>query len=202
MTKGIKIALISVCSVIATLVIAVIILAVVNTTFYKPVITNAQSLKISVDGTYIGVGLYTNPKYFTESSDNEGQKIYKNIEAKYCKTTSESVLACLFGGAYSFDEKVEDKTTTLTNIKSSGIVLEYTFAEEQTIEIDGEVKKDKDGNTIKYNKVFIEVKDSKDLTETYAYLYNTNNEDSNIRITFLAKQADLYSYIINELKEV
>lgn len=199
MSKGIKTALISVCSVVGAVIIAIIILAVCSSNFYKPSIDGARDMKIWIDGTNFGVGVYTNPAVFN-NADNEGQKVYRNIEEKYNTTTKESVLTCIFGGAYGFEEKVEDKTTTLTNIKASGIVLEYTFAEEQTITLDGEVQKDKDGNTIKYNKVFIEVKNTADLTETYAYLYNTRNDDSLIRVTFLAKQAELYSYI-DSLKE-
>lgn len=201
MSKGIKTALISVCSVVGAIIIAIIILAVVSSNFYKPSIDGARDMKIWVDGSIFGVGMYTNPdKYGDTGSDNEGQKVYKNVAEKYNATTKESVLTCIFSGAYGFGEKVEDKTTTLSNIKASGIVLEYTFEGEQTITMNDKIQKDKDGNTIKFNKIFVEVKNTTDLTETYAYLYNTKNDDSLIRVTFLAKQAELYNYI-NDMKE-
>ncbi len=195
MTKGKKIAIIAVSFVILAVIIAVITLAIVQSTFYSPALDNVKSLTIYVDGTALSVGECSNREIFGNIEGNKGQEIFDGVMDANKTSSNESVLTCLFAGTYSFKHKHAMRETELADIKAEGYVIEYKFTETQTLVIDGEEKKDTDGNKIKYDSMYIEVKDTTDLTETYAYLYNNKDTDSEVRISFLARQHKLYDYI-------
>ena len=195
MTKGKKIAIIAVGAVVVALVMTIIILAIVQSTFYSPEIKSADELRILIDGEEIGVGVYTNPnKYDVENEDAE-EKVFAEIMEKIHLSEKESVLTSLFGGAYKYNEKLSETTTKISDIKSNEVVLEFKFDKEQTLMMHGEEKLDNNDNVIKYNKVYVVVNNTTDLTETTAYLCVANKDESSFKLTYLAKQAELYNYL-------
>ena len=195
MTKNKKIAIIAVGAVVIALVITTIILAVVQSTFYAPDIKNADEVRVLINGSEVGAGVYTNPNtYDTENEDAE-EKVFLDIMEKINLSEKESVLTSLFGGAYKYNEALAETDTELSAIKENEVVIEFKFDKEQTLKMNGEVKKDSDGNEIKYNKVYIVVNDTTDLTETTAYLCVANKDKSSFKLTYLSKQAELYSFV-------
>ena len=198
MSKGKKIAIISVSSVIAALVIAIIILAIVQSTFYSPNVSNADSLIIYVNGSEIEDGICTNPKVYTELANNKGQKIFGDVMDKMETGSNESVLTCIFADTYKFKTEVSEVTTTTSQILENSMVVKFIFETPQTLQIDGEDKLDSNNNKIQYDSIYIVVSNTNDLTSTTAYLYDNNANKSNFKLTYLARQAQLYNYI-NEL---
>lgn len=197
MTKGKKIAIISVGAVVVALVITIIILALVQSTFYSPDVTKADEIRVYIDGNEISIGVCTNPENFTDpDSTDPGQEIYTNIMAKLGDNSNESVLTCMLAGAYGVDDYELTKVDTeIATITENDVVVEFSFDTTQTLVVNGEEEQDGDGNTIKYDKIYVVVSDTTDLTETKAYLYNKNNDQSKFFITYLSKQANLYDYI-------
>ncbi len=198
MSKGKKIAIISVSSVIAALVIAIIILAIVQSTFYSPNVSNADSLIIYVNGSETEDGICTNPKVYTELANNKGQKIFGDVMDKMETGSNESVLTCIFADTYKFKTEVSEVTTTTSQILENSMVVKFIFETPQTLQIDGEDKLDSNNNKIQYDSIYIVVSNTNDLTSTTAYLYDNNANKSNFKLTYLARQAQLYNYI-NEL---
>ncbi len=196
MTKGKKIALISVSAVVALIVITIIVLALVKTTFFSLNVSNASSLRVFVNGEEISVGICTNPDKHNLAS-NEGQKIFNQIEEKSKTNSQESVLTCIVSGAFGFEATWEEQENSKDTIKSSDkIIIEYIFDEQQILYMNGEEQKDSEDNVIKYSRLMLEVNNTTDLANTKVYLIeNSTDDESNFVVTFLAKQADLYEYI-------
>lgn len=200
MTKGKKIAIGVVTSIIALLVIAVIVLAVIRTSFYNPLQKEASYVAIWTDGELYELNTCYNPTTQMHDVDEytEGNKIYNKIVELNNKSREEGLLTSLLGNAYGFEATVTEVETTVSTIKNLGTVLQFVYTSVQTFEFDGKVYKDNDGNTVTYNHMYIEVKDTENLTETTAYLVNNNEDtDSNFKISFLAKQAELFDYLAN-----
>ena len=195
MTKGKKIAIISVSAVVALIIITIIVLALVKTTFFNLNGNDAKSMRVYINGEEISVGVCSNPDKHA-ITDNEGQKIFKNVAEKNEGTSQESVLTCIMSGAFGFKASYEEIETTLATIKSEGVVLEFVFDEEKVLCIDNEEQKDKDNNLIKYSRIYLQVSNTTDLAATKAYLLVGDDKESNFVVTFLAKQSELYNYIM------
>ena len=196
MTKGKKIAIISVSALVALVVIAVIILAAVKSSFYTPCVKNAERINIYISGQEIGIGACTNPDMY-EMTDDEGQEIFTTVMEKLENSNKESVLTCILAGAYSHNAEKAETKTEISEIKKSEVVVEFTFDSLQTLKLYDEEQKDNDGNVIRYNKIFLALNTpaSNDLTETVIYLQNTNSSTSNFTVTYLSKQVELYEYL-------
>jgi len=199
MTKGKKIALISVSAVIALVIITIIVLALVKTTFYSINVNNASSLRIFINGEEISIGACTNPEKYPPAANEEetaGQKIYRNIVENSKNNSQESILTCMLSGALSFEPSWELKETTKETIKEAEVVIEYIFDEQQVLKINDEVQKDNENNEIKYTRLMLEVNMTSDLADTKMYLIEKNTDDkSKVVVNFLSKQVDLYNYI-------
>ncbi|MBE5735409.1 MAG: hypothetical protein E7361_03080 [Clostridiales bacterium] len=195
MTKAKKIAIITVASVVAAIIIAIITLAIVQSTFYSPTLNGVKSLKVYVEGTELSVGECTNREMFDLGQNNKGQEIFDEIMNANKTSSNESVLTCIFSGAYGYETSVTEKDTEISEIKATGYVIEYKFQTTQTLTINSEEKKDSDGNKIKYDAMYVVVNDTTDLTETTAYLFNNNDKKSKVKVTYLARQAELFDYI-------
>ncbi len=198
MTKGKKIAIIAVSAVICAIIIAVVTLSIVQSTFYSPSLCGVNSLNIYIDGRQLSVGECTDANEFPPAEGDEptkGQKIFAGVMEANKTSSNESVLTCIFAGTYSFEAGWKAVDTDLSTIKGTGYVVEYKFKEEQTLVINGEEQKDEDNNLIKYNSMFVQVNDTNDLTETVAYLCKNNNTKSKFKVSFLARQTVLYDYI-------
>ena len=198
MTKGKKIAIIAVGAIISAIIITILILALVQSTFYSPSLNGVNSLNVYVDGKSIGVGECTDVNEFPPAEGEKptkGQEIFAGIMEANKNSSNESVLTCIFAGTYAFEEGWKAVDVELSTIKETGYVIEYKFKEEQTLIINGEEQRDTDNNLIKYNSILIQINDTNDLTETSAYLCKTNSSKSKIKINYLSRQANLYDYI-------
>ncbi len=195
MSKATKISLIVACSIIAALVITIITLACVQSTYYSPLTVKADYLRLWYSGEeYDRVGICCNPDF--NNSSITGNEIYTKVVELDAISRKESVLTGVMGGANNFEASVSKTETTIGAIKNNDIVVEFSFEESKILIFNGEEYKDSSDATVKYNKIYLVVSNNTYLTETTAYLVNTNvDSDSQYKVNFLSKQAELYNYL-------
>lgn len=195
-------------SIAAITMLSIIAISVISLAFIK---TNYNQLTV---GDTIEVYYGSAHNTFYSNSENESnQKTYKKLKDLFLKGTDESILSSLFQGAYSESGNAtieKSGWTFTTSSSSSAVYLKFTYTEEdlQTIKLNGKVYEDENltitDKTIKYDAVWVEIINSGSLTKITAYFRNaTSNNSSNYsdyRIKFLARHAELYSYIV-ELSE-
>lgn len=200
MKKIFSIAAITILSIIA---ISVISLAFIKTGYNQLTVSNTIEV-------YYGSSHNT---FYADSSNENSLKVYNKLKELYLKGTEESILSSLFQGAYSESGKASvEKSgwTFTTSSSSSAVYLKFTFGEQnlQTIKINDKTYEDENlstsDKTIKYDAVWVEIVNSGSLTKITAYFRNTTNNNtsnySDYRIKFLARHAELHSYIV-ELTE-
>ncbi|MBQ4558514.1 MAG: hypothetical protein IJA61_04000 [Clostridia bacterium] len=201
MTKGKKIFIWAVAVVLLAVIATAIILSVVSTEFYNPVIKDVRHVIIWSNGEQVGVGTHTNPDYQTGANGEltQGNKIYNKIMELHNNSVKESVLTNLLGGGYGYEATVTETETAISSItKSDAVVIEFVCANYETLMFNGEEYTDTDDDVVKFNKMYLAVYNTENLSETTLYFVNTDADknDSNVQIKFLAKQSELYNYIL------
>lgn len=114
-------------------------------------------------------------------------------------SVKERVLTNLLGGGYGYEATVTETETAISSItKSDAVVIEFVCANYETLMFNGEEYIDTDDDVVKFNKMYLAVYNTENLSETTLYFVNTDADknDSNVQIKFLAKQSELYNYIL------
>ena len=193
MSKGKKITLISVVAVVLALVVAVIVLASVSSSFNNYVQPGYNCITVYHQGEE--KGSFVNQVVFDGAEKD--YETFKKLSCEVEKASKEKVLTSLFQGVYKFKSELIEKSYTstainslVTNSENTFIILHYTT--EQTISF-GETE-------VKFYSIIMEVSASENLTEATIYFQSENvtsitSMKSSYQTTILAKQADLLELI-------
>lgn len=199
--------------VLAVILLAVIVLAIVPSSFYNPI--EKDDLK--------RVEVWHNGEALSYSmSDDEQKAIIENILEENSKGYKEKILSSVFLGYYGNKPTVIHKTATgsetLENILTSNannyyLIFDYTFGASnlddamKTLKVNGSEYKledveDESKATVKYSRMIMEITDSKDFGEITIYLEETNEPTSNLkklesnyRLSVQGYTIDLYNFL-------
>lgn len=174
---------------ICLLVVTTIVLACVRTNFNQfnmDKITHVTLYKDAKENTYA-----------------TGEKVFTNTIDKFKKGTNENVLSALFQSGYSKEgkAKITTETKTFSSLISTAdtTYVELHYLEPQTVTVNGEVYKNKNGNTVTYTSVLVEITNYSSLNQVVAYFRDSNSSGSNptssYQIKVLTHHKDLYNYI-------
>ena len=83
MTKGKKIAIIVVSAIVCAIIISIVTLAIVQSTFYSPALNNVKSLNIYVDGTPISIGECVNKEYFNLPEESKSRQYFDGAALRW-----------------------------------------------------------------------------------------------------------------------
>ena len=202
--------------VLAVILIAVIVLAIVPSSFYNPI--EKDDLK-RVEVWHGGDKVYG-----LDMSNEEEKTIIDNILEKNANGFNEKILSALFLGYYGNDPIVTHKSSTgsetIENILTSNannyyLIFDYTYGAVdldeamKTLKVNGTEYKLKDVEdetkaTVKYSRMIMEITDSKDFGSITIYLEETNepttltnlkNLVSNYRLSVQGYTIDLYNFL-------
>ena len=202
--------------VLAVILIAVIVLAIVPSSFYNPI--EKDDLK-RVEVWHGGDKVYG-----LDMSNEEEKTIIDNILEKNANGYNEKILSALFLGYYGNDPIVTHKSSTgsetIENILTSNannyyLIFDYTYGAVdldeamKTLKVNGTEYKLKDVEdetkaTVKYSRMIMEITDSKDFGSITIYLEETNepttlinlkNLVSNYRLSVQGYTIDLYNFL-------
>lgn len=202
--------------VLAVILIAVIVLAIVPSSFYNPI--EKDDLK-RVEVWHGGDKVYG-----LDMSDEEQKTIIDNILEKNANGYNEKILSALFLGYYGNEPTVTHKSSTgsetIENILTSNannyyLIFDYTYGAidldeaMKTLKVNGteyklEDVEDETKATVKYSRMIMEITDSKDFGSITIYLEETNesttltnlkNLVSNYRLSVQGYTIDLYNFL-------
>ncbi len=200
--------------VLAVILIAVIVLAIVPSSFYNPI--EKDDLK-RVEVWHGGDKVYG-----LDMSNEEQKTIIDNILEKNANGYNEKILSALFLGYYGNDPTVTHKSSTgsetIENILTSNannyyLIFDYTYGAVdldeamKTLKVNGTEYKLKDVEdetkaTVKYSRMIMEITDSKDFGSITIYLEETNEPTtslkklvSNYRLSVQGYTIDLYNFL-------
>lgn len=183
-------------SLVGCLLIATIILACTHYTAYSISCKKAFSVEVYKSG-YTEI---TN-SYLSDSD------VFNNIIEKADASTKENNLSALFQNVRKFDAKVENNEIGVQSFVNSvceagSYMVAFYFTDSQTLIFDGKEyvnENSKTKETVKYNQLWLEVKNSANYTEYVAYLVDSNLDStrskSYFQVRMIGQQADLYSYV-------
>ena len=184
--------------IIVAITVATVVLAVVPKELYNPVNDGYGAITVykdKVPNTYINV----------ENNSEQDREVISNIEALHEGSVKDNILSTIFQGTGSFEESVVyEKTATDCMSKvakvADKICLIFNYLDEkQTLVIDGKEythpEATGEGQTIVYNKIFMQVSNNEDFQPCTIYLADSSNK-SNFKVTFLAHQSELYEYLV------
>ena len=200
--------------VLAVILLAVIVLAIVPSSFYNPIEKDdLKKVEVWHNGEKV-LGYYM--------SDDEQKPIIENILEENSKGYKEKILSSVFLGYYGNKPTVTHKTATgsetLENILTSNannyyLIFDYTFGASnlddamKTLKVNGSEYKledveDESKATVKYSRMIMEITDSKDFGEITIYLEETNQPTSNLkklesnyRLSVQGYTIDLYNFL-------
>lgn len=198
--------------VLAVILLAVIVLAIVPSSFYNPIEKDdLKKVEVWHNGEKV-LGYYM--------SDDEQKPIIENILEENSKGYKEKILSSVFLGYYGNKPTVTHKTATgsetLENILTSNannyyLIFDYTLGAlnlddaMKTLKVNGSEYKledveDESKATVKYSKMIMEITDSKDFGEITIYLEESDKTTpkefvSNYRLSVQGYTIDLYNFL-------
>jgi len=134
----------------------------------------------------------------TVKSDNE---IFKEIIKRYKESLKENNISALFQGAKGFDETVNNKEVAISeivNLEDGDYVFNIMYEEKQTLKWDGKDYVNPNSTTketVKFDSLYVEVKNTANFTEYNIYLAENGSSYSNWNVSLIAHQDSLFSYI-------
>jgi hypothetical protein len=185
-----KIISISAIAVVVALVITTIVLALVPKKMANPI----------ADG-YSFITVYQDSKSAAYSPKDEHNEIIDNIKDLHEKSLKDNMLSAIFQGTGSFKPSVEKSNVTSVRSKiaeAEGNALVFTYMEEQTLKINGEVYKDTgtlSASTVTFDCIIMPLTDGTNFQECKIYLVDSEENKSSYQVTFLACQAELNEYV-------
>ena len=189
-----KILSIVILSLILAITVTTIVLAVVPKKLYNPVTDNYNLITVYKDKV-------SNAYNTADTAAEDDKAIVAKIKEKLEMCVKDNILSSMFQGVGSFEERViYEKTSTDCVSKVAKVCLVFTYLEEQTLELKGNVYTHPEGkgenNSIVYKKIFMPLNNTEDFQECTVYLTDGDNK-SNFQVKFLAHQSELYDYIVD-----
>lgn len=184
-------------SLVGLLLIATIILACTHYTATNIVSTKAYAVEVYKSG-------YEEfPTYVYELGNEKDKAIINDIYAKIEETTKENNLSAMFQGVKKFEvnvKHIQSNMEEVLDMANGSYYIKFMYNNTQDLVIDGENYINPNSSTketVKYNAIWLEVKNTSNFTEYSAYLVDgTSDEDTSyFRVDLIAQQANLYSYI-------
>lgn len=184
-------------SLVGLLLIATIILACTHYTATNIISTKAYAVEVYKSG-------YEEfPSYVYETGNEKDKAIIDEIYAKIEETTKENNLSAMFQGVRKFDVRVKQIQSNMEEVldmANGSYYIKFMYNTTQDLVIDGENYVNPNSSTketVKYDAVWLEVKNTSSFTSYSAYLVNgTSDEDTSYyRVDLIAQQSNLYSYI-------
>jgi len=126
---------------------------------------------------------------------------YKEIIKLYKESLKENNLSSLFQGAKGFDESVKNEEVKIANIIDNDegtYVFHLMYEEKQSLVLNGESYIDpesKTKETVKFDSLYVEVKNTANFTEYKVYLVEDGASYSSWNVSLIAQQSELYAYI-------
>jgi len=126
---------------------------------------------------------------------------YKEIIKLYKESLKENNLSSLFQGAKGFDESVKNEEVKIANIIDNDegtYVFHLMYEEKQSLVLNGEsyiVPESKTKETVKFDSLYVEVKNTANFTEYKVYLVEDGASYSSWNVSLIAQQSELYAYI-------
>lgn len=158
---------------------------------YNPNLENPDYIKIFVDSS-------SSEAYFNDNTNEENQKVYNETLRLYNESFKQKMMSAIFNGTL-FENPTISKLSPKKNSFSTGIYINFHYNEKQILKLNNDVytyKTEKTTETnIEYNDLYIEVKDSENLTTFNIYVQKLNSSYYYYHYTVRAKQADLYNYL-------
>lgn len=186
-------------SLVGLLTIATIVLACTKYTAFGIVNDKAYSMEVYKSG-YEEIPTYT---YVKGNTDDEA--IMKQVYEKANLAQKENNLSALFQGVGKFETKVKNIQTDMEevlNMAEGSYYIKLNYNEAQKLVIDGKDYINQNSSTketVKYNALWMEVKNTANFTSYRLYLidYSLSSDEnqSYFQVEVIGQQADLYAYI-------
>lgn len=168
----------------------IIVLSCVNKDFNLN-LNNPDFVEVWIDST-------TSRKTFEkDDAYAENKEIYNQIMNLYNESFKQKLMSSLFNGTIGEKAVVKNwgYNKSTTSITSSGTWLVFGYNDAQTIKVNGKDYTDNTSNTKNYKKLFIQVKDSENMTTFDIYVQKEDSSNSYYYYTARAKQASLFEYL-------
>jgi len=183
--------IISLC-LIAVLAVAIIVFSTVNTN-YNLNLTKPDYIEISINNSNTKESYYSN-------GDDEHKQVYNKVMELYNASYKQKIMSGIFSGVLFNKPTIIYSTSSVNSILNNGSFIVFNYNNEQTLTLNGKPytytsSSGSQTTNIKYNKLYVQVKNSNSITTFNIYVKNIDNDYSYYRYSVQAKQADLYSYI-------
>ncbi len=132
-----------------------------------------------------------------DDSYAENKEIYNEIMNLYNESFKQKLMSSLFNGTIGEKAVIKNwgynkSTTSVTN---SGTWLVFGYNDTQTLKVNGKDYTDNTSNSKNYKKLYIQVKNSDNMTTFDIYVQKDGTTNSYYYYTARAKQANLYKYL-------
>lgn len=177
---------------IGVLAATIIIFSTVNTS-YNLNLAKPDYIEVSINNSNYKESYYAN-------GDEEHKAVYNKIMNLYNASFKQKIMSGIFSGVIFNKPKIVYSGTSKNSILNNGTFIIFNYSSEQTLMLNGKpyTYTYSSGSTetnIKYNTLYVEVKNSNSITTFNIYVKNINSDYSYYRYSVQAKQADLYNYI-------
>mgnify|MGYP006325883479 CR=1 FL=1 len=181
---------------IAVLAGAIILFACIDKS-YNPKIQEPDYIKIYINKTS-GQNVES---YYKNDEFSDRKAVYDNVMKLYNESFNQKIMSGIFQGILFEDAKIVKESKSLSTL--TGTYIAFNYNELQTLKLNGEVYTYKNGTTtetnIKFNTLYVEVKDTTAMSDINIYVeyYNqsSSSETSRYKYVVKAEQSDLYKYI-------
>lgn len=193
-----KIVTISIISIVLALVLTTIILALVPKKMENPIADGYASITVYKDSSSQQYKKYENP---TTTAETNFAEVYNTIKNLHEESLKDNLLSAIFQGTGSFDSKVTSKyvSNVISSVaKADGNALVFTYLEEKTLMIGGEVYYNEtslNSTTITFDMIVMTLGTSDNFEECTIYLADRDDYKSSYQVSFLARQGELNDYI-------
>lgn len=168
---------------------------------YNINLNNPDRMKVYINNSASNISFIKN-----DADSEENAKIYSELLKKYNASYKQKIMSGLFQGILGDNaEIVKISGTSKTTALSGGTYLCFEYNEVQTLKLNGKVYQYErnDGNLedpVEYKNVYIEVKDSSNMTNINIYVQELDSQGNSqdyfyYKFVVRASQADLYDYI-------
>lgn len=183
--------IISLC-LIGILATTIIIFSTVNTN-YNLNLTNPNYIEISINNS-------SAMESYDSNGDAEHKAVYDKVMSLYNDSFKQKIMSGIFSGVLFNKPTIVYNISSINTLLNSGTYIIFNYNEEQTLKLNGEIytytsSSGSKTTDIKYNKLYVEVKNTSSITTFNIYVKNINNDYSYYRYSVQAKQGELYKYI-------
>lgn len=178
-------------SLVAILLAVTVVLACTKFTA-KTVVKNEKAWAMEV---------YNSHNSETPLTYEASEDTFKKIMSLYSESLKENNISALFQGAKGFDEKVNNEEiaiSEITKMEEGNYVFRIMYEETQNLKWGGKDYVNPNSTTeeiVKFDSLYVEVKNTANFTEYNVYLANNNSTYSSWNVSLIAHQDALFAYI-------